>query len=371
VRDLVAEATPSTARAAEPAFLATPPIAVDEAARSLIATPSDVDASARSLIATPSNVDAAARSVVAAPANVANNAANVDVDASARSLIASPIANDGAPTSQAIPSSTTSGATTLPVRAGYADDALTKPFIRPEAHVTPPITVSEGEHTSVSVSDVVTVRGTADTAVVTASPRVLISETASASPIASVTPAVSVSSTIERDDATPEATDDEPSDGVIRAAIATADTARVAARARALRAVEPEHDGPPVKETTGEIGDVRVRTGVQEKIELEPSILVNDLAAAHTAVAAAAKRAKTAPPLTDAASASKELDVATVRRDAVAFSAEEEEFFKRAESGTAQVPKLESFDDLDDGYQPRTFWGRVFGKNDKKKPPPR
>jgi hypothetical protein len=261
----------------------------------------------------------------------------------------------------------TSGATTLPHRAASADDALTKPFVRAEALITDPVTVSEAGNTSVSVSDVVTVNRTSDTAMVTASPRVVISESAPASSVASTAPAVTASS--GRDDATPEETDDEPSDGVIRATIATADTARVAARARAMRLPEPEHDGPPVKEATGEIGDRRVRTGIQEKIELEPSILVNDLAAAHTAVSAAVAKTATTPAPGDAASASKELDVATVRRDAVAFSADEEAFFKRAESGTSQVPKFESFEDLDEGYEPTSFWGRVFGNKDKKKPP--
>jgi hypothetical protein len=219
------------------------------------------------------------------------------------------------------------------------------------------------------VSDVVTVNRTSDTAVVTASPRVVISESAPSEAIAATTVGAGAGAVTGRDDATPEATDDEPSDGVIRATIATADTARVAARARAMRALEPEHDGPPVKEATGEIGDRRVRTGIQEKIELEPSILVNDLAAAHTAASAAAAKSAATPAPGDAASASKELDVATVRRDAVAFSADEEAFFKRAESGTSQVPKFESFEDLDEGYEPTSFWSRVFGNKDKKKPP--
>ena len=54
------------------------------------------------------------------------------------------------------------------------------------------------------------------------------------------------------------------------------------------------------------------------------------------------------------------------RRDAVAFSDDEEAFFKRAESHSAMHPKFDSFDDLDEGYEPPKFWERVFGK---KKPP--
>jgi hypothetical protein len=76
-------------------------------------------------------------------------------------------------------------------------------------------------------------------------------------------------------------------------------------------------------------------------------------------------------PLPDAASSSKELIVSEVRRDAVAFTQEEEAFFKSAEhppqAHTASTPRVESFDDLDEGYQPPKFWDRVFGR----KQPPR
>lgn len=360
VRGLVADAMPS--KPAEPAFLATPPANVDTAASRLIATPSsDVIGgdTMRGIAPTPT-ADAAASHLIATPTSPTT--ADTDRD------IAVPMTGD---TMRGVIPAAVSGATTLPVRS--ADDALTKPFVRAEVtsdpftRITDPVTVVESAQTSVAVSDVVTVNRTSDTAMVTASPRVLISETPTQAPVASMTPAIAVSSKI--DDATPEATDDEPSDGVILAPIATADTARVAARARAMRAPEPAHEGPPVKEATGEIGDRHVRTGIQEKIELEPSILINDLGAAHTAVAAAVAKTAATPAPGDAASASKELDVATVRRDAVAFSEDEEAFFKRAEGGTAQVPKFESFDDLDEGYEPTSFWGKVFGG--KKKPPPR
>ena len=139
-----------------------------------------------------------------------------------------------------------------------------------------------------------------------------------------------------------------------------------------MRPVEPEFDGPPVKEATGEIGDRRVRTGVHERLTSEPSIsvepsLLTDLSAAQGAVSAAmAKPMPTEPPPADMASASKELEVSAVRRDAVELSDEEEAFFNRAESGTGHVPKFESFDDLDEGYEPPKFWDRVLGRNKKK-----
>ena len=49
------------------------------------------------------------------------------------------------------------------------------------------------------------------------------------------------------------------------------------------------------------------------------------------------------------------------------FDEHEEAFFNRAESGTNVVPKFESFDDLDEGYQPVGFWDRVFGRTKPKK----
>jgi len=95
-------------------------------------------------------------------------------------------------------------------------------------------------------------------------------------------------------------------------------------------------------------------------------VVQSDLAAVHAAVAAAAT-AKGAPGV-DAASATREAEVADTRKDAVAFTDAEEAFFKTAESHTHSMPKFESFDDLDDGYEPPKFWDRVFGKKTKKKP---
>jgi hypothetical protein len=54
-----------------------------------------------------------------------------------------------------------------------------------------------------------------------------------------------------------------------------------------------------------------------------------------------------------------------VRRDAVAFSDDEEAFFRGAER-TSPAPKVETFDDLDEGYQPPGFWDRVFGRKKPK-----
>jgi len=99
-----------------------------------------------------------------------------------------------------------------------------------------------------------------------------------------------------------------------------------------------------------------------------PSILVADLAAVHAAAARAAST-PAAPPPADAASSSRELVVNEVRHDAaVAFTDAEEAFFKKNETGPVRQVKVESFDDLDEGYEPPKFWDRVFGR---KKPPKR
>jgi len=91
--------------------------------------------------------------------------------------------------------------------------------------------------------------------------------------------------------------------------------------------------------------------------------LVADLAAAHTAIAAVVAKAAAAPPTEDAASASKEMVVSEVRRDAVELSEAEKAFFEAAEkSERISRPRVESFDDLDEGYQKPKFWDRVFGR---------
>src|SRR6188768_4291178 len=101
----------------------------------------------------------------------------------------------------------------------------------------------------------------------------------------------------------------------------------------------PEHDGPPIKETTGEIRE-RPRSDTKEPPVVEPSILIEasqpsilvaDLAAVHDAIAAVTSKAAAAAPPPDAASPSRELEVSSVRRDAaVAFSDAEEAFFSSA-----------------------------------------
>src|SRR5262249_31047028 len=102
----------------------------------------------------------------------------------------------------------------------------------------------------------------------------------------------------------------------------------------------------------------------------EPSVLVADLAAAHTAVAHVATAQGTAPATPDLASASRDLAVSEVRHDAAAAFSDAEEAFSRQGHERKSEPNLtgpiETFDDLDEGYQPVGFWDRLRGKRPDK-----
>ncbi|MGE5186976.1 MAG: DUF4388 domain-containing protein, partial [Acidobacteriota bacterium] len=173
------------------------------------------------------------------------------------------------------------------------DAARTVPFVKePE-----PVAVAETPAAPASVADRMTVEpAPADTAVVVATPKVTVP-------------------------AAPPPADDEPSDGVIRAAIATADTDQLHRERARLRAPSepPQHDGPPIKETSGEIGRKKSPTRPPASASIadrEPSILVDDLAAAHAVASAALSHMPAQPPPADAASPSRELAVAETRKDA-------------------------------------------------------
>ena len=131
-----------------------------------------------------------------------------------------------------------------------------------------PITVAETPTATVTVADTMTVVGVADTVTLTSTPTVTVRE-----PIA-------VKS------AAPSVTEDDPSDGIVRAMIATADTAQLAARAqRRLPSAPPVIEGPILKDTTGEIRQPAARA--IDPVDQEPSVLVSDLAAAHVAISTA------------------------------------------------------------------------------------
>jgi DNA-binding response OmpR family regulator len=126
-----------------------------------------------------------------------------------------------------------------------------------------------------------------------------------------------------------EAIVDEPSDGVIRQHIVTAETAPV--KRRRLTSDPPADDRPD--DATGEITMPRERPTAEPQVS-EPTILVADLAAA--------------------------------RSEAVAFSEAEEAFFQ---AGHDKDARAESFDDLDKDYQPVRFWDRLRGKAPTRPPP--
>ncbi|MBP8811181.1 MAG: DUF4388 domain-containing protein [Kofleriaceae bacterium] len=113
-----------------------------------------------------------------------------------------------------------------------------------------------------------------------------------------------------------------------------------------------------------------------------PSILVADvLDTASEAAAMGAVAAHAAPPagapasgsMTPSASGSLERVSSDARTAAAAitaaFSDDEEAFFRAGAESADGAPPAESFADLDDGYQPRSFWDRVLGR--KPKPAPR
>ena len=211
---------------------------------------------------------------------------------------------------------------------------LVKQLVRSEGIVT-----SEDAHARVVVHEHITIDATTNTARVTSEA------------IASI------------ESSAPEALEDEPSDGVIRH-VATIETAPVR---RPPPGEVPPDDRPEAR--NGEIVG-RPKGPTAPPMGAEPSILIADIAAAHTAVAAVATTQAAAPPSKDIAAPARELAVAEVRKDAAhAFSDAEEEFFRSGQGNTGKVPTFspqETFDDLDEGYQPVGFWDRLRGK----KPPP-
>jgi hypothetical protein len=180
-------------------------------------------------------------------------------------------------------------------------------------------------------------------------------------------------------DSTPSNILDEPSDGIIRQHITTADTAPV--KRRRLPSDPPDDDRPGA--ATGEI-TTRARAMIEPR-HSEPSILVADLISDLPAPGPPVTGPVTAP-VTDVVSDRVTAPVATEpapprprdkrssepRRDAVAFSDLEEAFFKAGHEKEAAVaaPPTESFDDLDEGYRPVGFWDRLRGRSPRRRRKP-
>jgi hypothetical protein len=226
----------------------------------------------------------------------------------------------------------------------HARARLTEPITSVTIIETPGVTIAETPTETIVVHDSVVVEASGETtARLTATPVTRI--------IGAGAAAV---------DSAPSMVTDEPSDGVIVQHITTADTAPVTRRR--LPSDPPENDRP--EDAMGEITTPFPRT-TREPRRSEPSILVADLAAIHAAVSEISDDQVTTPTTANAASPSREAEVVTARHDAVAFNEVEEAFFRAGhdkEAVAVPTPVVESFDDLDEGYQPVGFWDRLRGK---------
>ncbi len=155
---------------------------------------------------------------------------------------------------------------------------------------------------------------------------------------------------------------DEPSDGVVHH-IASAETAPLP-HGRELHAVPINDDDRP-RDTGGEIS--QSAKAPEPATTGEPSILVSDIAAVHTAINAVVAAQAAAQPSPEASTSASDRVVSEVRKDAVSFSDAEEAFFSAAEPAAKPPPPIETFEDLDKDYQPVGFWDRLVGRKPKKK----
>ena len=299
------------------------------------------------------------------------------------------------PTAPATPAEPTPSQLVKDLARGVEDDHTT-PFVR-DTIETPPVTVAETPIATVTVHDTLSVTGSAGTAIVTSTPVTTITEAAppadapsiltpsaaeaaadaaAASMIATPVAAPAPAADVPAPSAAPTPLDDEPSDGVVR----SFDTVESVPLPRPPPVVVPPDDRPEAK--TGEITSggtpIRAEPRAEEASILvaEPSILVADLGAAQAAVAAVATAQAAAPPTVDASPTTRD-SAAEVRKDAAsaaaAFTDAEEAFFRAGTNpeGTGGRPlvtgPIETFDDLDVGYEKVSFWDRLRGK----KPPPK
>jgi hypothetical protein len=157
---------------------------------------------------------------------------------------------------------------------------------------------------------------------------------------------------------------------VVATAAPDADTAKAEA---------PKQESIERSETSGEIKlPARRRDSAPPPVD-GPSILVEDMAAVHAAVSAVATTAahKKGPDASRAEAgvaaevAATRAAVAVVEAKAAHFTDDEEAFFhagSQLHHHHSHVPH-DSFADLDEGYQPQSFWQRLWGGKRKKRPP--
>ncbi len=265
-------------------------------------------------------------------------------------------------------------------RAAAADQE-TMPVPRMEAEdlirelVGEKVTIKETNTSRVVLQEQMTIDRSIQTARISSSAITTVEKTA-ADPLFGKTDAapteIKEAAPTQIKDAAPTEIDDEPSDGIVRH-IPTVETA-------------PQKRPPPPKaevpddrpgDRTGEITAARKKHSSTPPQNVEPSILIEDavattaadLAAAHVAVAAVAQ--VPAATTVDLAGSSVETAVGEVRKDAAeAFSDVEEAFFRQGSekekvASFQMTGPVETFDDLDEDYQPVGFWDRLRGKKDK------
>ena len=91
------------------------------------------------------------------------------------------------------------------------------------------------------------------------------------------------------------------------------------------------------------------------------------LAAASAAATAVAAAEAAKPATADVRDPARSAEIKQVREHAVAFTEDEEAFFHAGHAEPKTAPRIESFEDLDDDYEPQTFWERLRGVRGSKK----
>ncbi len=258
-------------------------------------------------------------------------------------------------------------ATDLVKRLVAAEMGKPVPPNTPRAPIsTPAVVASESASATVLVADRLSVNYTEKTARLVAEPVTTVTETTLGAPMPYDLPSASTP-TASASTAAPVGIADEHSDGIPRTEVVTAETSPLPAPTS--RPVDPSDDDRPDPKV-GEIAERAKRATPAHAKSSEPSSLVTDIAAVKTAINAVVAKQVAAPATPDATTPGRAAAVAAVRTDAqTVFSDVEEAFFAGGATDTALIPKqpLESFDDLDAGYQPSSFWERLVGK---KKPKP-
>ncbi|MCX5741802.1 MAG: DUF4388 domain-containing protein [Proteobacteria bacterium] len=141
-----------------------------------------------------------------------------------------------------------------------------------------------------------------------------------------------------------------------------------------------ERDEPTNEPTSDELATPRPKAKTAPPID--PPVLVERKSSPGIAVprtktdkSGKVKKASGSVPnlahVTNIATDASAKEIDELRKDAASFSDDEEAFFRGGDAEhAAPVPRaipIETFEDLDEGYQPVGFWDRLLGRKDKKK----